>query len=228
MIGVSNIETFGWEAAVRGMRNPMNSWNKSDSNYCVDQGWLMCSDCSYSVENKCSFEENFNYVVGPNDLKLMEKLVKSGTDHSKFMRMLHVQMDIIAPLYWWLEFDTYKVGTVANSCSKMHKIHSTPITEDLFSFDKTVLCDVGKQYLAELEKLRLKYLDTGDKKYWYPLIQLLPESYSQLRTVDLNYEVLRNMYFARKNHKLDEWREFCQIVLDKLPYFAELIGEENE
>lgn len=223
MIKIEKIEVYGWEAAIRGMRNPMNSWDKSDSYLAID-----CRKCGIREaegfcipkDHDCSQFEC--YAVGPNDLTLMKKLVKAGSDHSKFMRMINASMDITAPLYWWKEFDTYKVGTVANSCSTMHKIQDTPITEDLFSFDKTVLCDIGKQYLEELEKLRLKYLDTGDKKYWYPLIQLLPSSYNQKRTVQMNYQVAQHIYNTRKDHKLDEWIKLCEILKEELPYFAEI------
>lgn len=206
MIKFENVEVVGWEAAIRGMRNPMNSWSKTDSYPAVD-----CGKCGKIEREGICTKENRDctgfecFVVGPNDLKLMTTLCNSGTDHRKFMRMLTVYVDITAPLYWWKEFDTYKVGTVANSCSTMHKIHMTPITEDLFSFDHVKLCDAEKAFLKELESLRCKYNETKDKKYWYALIQLLPESFNQKRTVMLNYEVLANIYKSRKNHKLDEW-----------------------
>lgn len=233
MIKIDNIETFGWEAAIRGMRNPLNSWDKSDSDYCINYGTIDCSKCPYFVNNMCSLEENeqyINYIVGPNDLELMKKLTKSGTDHSKFMRMIHVQMDITAPLYWWLEFDTYKVGTVANSCSKMHKIHDKEFVLDDFSCEHLQGDSFGLLYniIDELNKNRKEFNETKDKKYWWQIIQLLPESYNQKRTVDLNYGVIHNMYFARHNHKLDEWREFCDTMSNELPYFAEIIGVENE
>ena len=229
MLKVENTEVFGWEAAIRGMRNPKNSWSKSDSYPAVD-----CDRCGVieregyckPKEHNCSQYEC--YQIGINDLKLMQNLSKAGNDHAKFLRMINVTCDIIAPLYWWKEYDTYKVGTVANSCSTMHKIHTQPINEDAFSFDHVQLCDIGKQYLEELEKLRLKFLDTNNKEYWYALIQLLPESYNQRRTVQLNYQVLKNMYFSRHNHKLDEWHTLCNWMLT-LPYFKEIcLGDKNE
>lgn len=202
------------------MRNPMNSWEKSDSdNSCpmsYDNGGCDC--CDY-----CSI----NFQVGPNDKDLMKCLRLSGTDHRKFMRMITVYVDITAPLYWWKEFDTYKVGTVANSCSTMHSIHNTEISEELFSFDHVKLCEVGKEYLNELEKLRVKFNETKDKKYWYALIQLLPASFNQKRTVMLNYEVLANMFAARCNHKLDEWKQLCGWMRG-LPYSELITGEFEE
>lgn len=217
MIKIENAEVLGWEAAIRGMRNPLNSWDKSDSdNSCpmsYDNGGCDC--CDY-----CSI----NFQVGHNDKDLMKRLRNAGTDHRKFMRMLTVYVDITAPMYWWSEFDTYKVGTVANSCSKMHTIHKTEISEELFSFDHVKLCKVGKEYLNELEKLRVKFNETKDKKYWYALIQLLPASFNQKRTVMLNYEVLANMYKSRKDHKLDEWRELCEWMRG-LPYSELITGE---
>lgn len=220
MIKIENAEVLGWEAAIRGMRNPMNSWDKSDSdNSCpmsYDNGGCDC--CDY-----CSI----NFQVGPNDKDLMKRLRLAGTDHRKFMRMITAYVDITAPMYWWSEFDTYKVGTVANSCSKMHTIHKTEISEELFSFDHVKLCEVGKEYLNELEKLRVKFNETKDKKYWYALIQLLPASFDQKRTVMLNYEVLANMYKSRKDHKLDEWRELCEWMRG-LPYSELITGEFEE
>lgn len=220
MIKLENVEVFGFETAIRGMRNAMNSWTKIDSKWgCNDPGGTLCTgDCG----EWCT---GWNYIIGKNDLALMKKLAKAGNDHGKFARMINVTLDITSPLYWWKEFDTYKVGTVANSCSTMHKIHTTPITPDIFSFDHVKLCEIGKAYLDELEKLRVKFNDTGDKKYWYALIQLLPESYNQRRTVQFNYQVLWSMYQRRKDHKLDEWREFCKWV-ETLPYFKEIYLEE--
>lgn len=233
MIRIEQTKVVGWEAAIRGMRNPMNSWDKSDSRYgCyADMGRpTFCVSgekaCIYWVHDKCYINSE-EMIIGPNDLALMQKLAKAGTDHRKFMRMIVVYCDITAPLYWWKEFDTYKVGTVANSCSTMHKIQDTNITPEAFSFDHVKLCEVGKQYLEELEKLRVKYLKTKDKKYWDALIQLLPTSYNQKRTVMLNYEVLSNIYNARKNHKLDEWRELCKWI-ETLPYSCLMTGKDGE
>ena len=225
MIEFENVEVFGWEAAIRGMRNPLNSWDKSDSWYgckCGDYGKTESKYCDEHCTADCTF------CIGPNDLDLMKKLIAAGSDHSKFMRMINVTVDITAPLYWWAEYDTYKVGTVRNSCSKMHKIHSKEITLDDFSFEdfevedgEIFLSDCFTNVVADCEMLRKKFVETGDKKYWLGLIQLLPESYNQRATVQLNYVILRNMYHSRKNHKLDEWRAFCNWI-ESLPY-SELI-----
>lgn len=204
MIKIENVETYGWEAAIRGMRNPKNSWNKSDSHW---------------------WESSNLFKVGDNDLKLMKALAGAGTDHGKFMRMITVTLDVTAPLYWWKEFDTYKVGTVADSCSTMHKIAAKEFTLDDFSHEK--LHDAFRADLKRLVELlniaRYKFLETKDKRFWWDMIQLLPSSYNQKRTVQLNYAVLKNMYHARKNHKLDEWLDFCKWV-ESLPY-SELITE---
>lgn len=216
MIKIENVEVVGWEAAIRGMRNPLNSWGKSDSGY--------HNNPIYDEKHPMFIHDNPIFVVGPNDKDLMKRLRKAGTDHRKFMRMITVYVDITAPLYLWSEFDTYKIGTVANSCSKMHTIHKTELSEDLFSFDHVELCEVGKEYIKELEKLRVKFNETKDKKYWYALIQLLPASFNQKRTVMLNYEVLANMYKSRKNHKLDEWHTLCDWM-KTLPYSELITGE---
>lgn len=220
MIKFEHAEVLGWEAAIRGMRNPMNSWAKSDSNFDNDE--YFGGFCYYTdIEAAGS--------IGQNDLDLMKRLRNAGTDHRKFMRMIVVYVDITAPLYWWKEFDTYKVGTVANSCSTMHKIAEKEFTRDDFSWEHLIdydpySCDEvdgpvingaphigcgGIQLLNltinVLNYYRQKYLETKDKKYWWQMIQLLPSSYNQRRTVMLNYEVLANIYKSRKNHKLDEW-----------------------
>ena len=202
MIKIENTEVVGWEHAIRGMRNPMNSWDKSDSE------WWECdhADVYYPCAN-----------IGPNDLELMQKLCKAGTDHRKFMRMIVVYADITAPLYWWKEFDTYKVGTVANSCSTMHKIADKEFTLGDFSTEKMVNRYVLNLVIEELNRLRKHYLEDKEKAYWYSMIQLLPSSYNQRRTVMLNYEVLANIYKSRRNHKLDEWVEFCKII-ETLPH----------
>lgn len=212
MIKIENIEVFGWEATIRGMRNPMNSWDKSDSfEFPPDEDGILWI---------CS-----------NDLKLMQSLIRAGTDHSKFMRMINVTMDITAPLYWWKEFDTYKVGTVANSCSTMHKIHSKEFTLEDFSHEHLFTDDEALPFLnhliSGLNFYRNKYIETKDKKYWWQIIQLLPSSYNQKRTIQLNYQVLRNIYFSRRNHKLDEWHDFCSII-EELPYGKELICLEDK
>ena len=208
MIKVENIEVFGWEASIRGLRNPMNSWAKSDT---VFAGW-----------------DDKSPIIGENDMKLMKNLRKAGTDHRKYLRMINVTMDITAPLYWWKEFDTYKVGTVANSCSTMHKIADKEFTLDDFSYehlDTGWYTCLSETIIPLLNRAREKYVETKDKYYWWMLIQLLPASYNQRRTVQLNYEVLLNMYHARKEHKLDCWREFCKII-ESLPYFKEICLDE--
>ncbi len=208
MIKIEKTDVYGWESAIRGMRNPLNSWEKSDSFFYRDDAWN----------------------IGDNDLDLMKRLVSAGSDHSKFMRMITVTCDITAPLYWWKEFDTYKVGTVANSCSTMHKIHAKEFTLDDFSyehlFDDDILqsnVDILQFTIDTLNFAREDFIKTGDKKYWWQMIQLLPSSYNQKRTVQLNYAVLRNMYHARKNHKLDEWRELCKYI-ETLPYAELIVG----
>ena len=222
MIKIENVEVVGWEHAIRGMRNPKNSWDKSDSEFNTNM---------------------FELAIGENDYKLMTALRDAGTDHRKYMRMITVYLDITAPLYWWKEFDTYKVGTVANSCSTMHKIHAKEFTLDDFSHehikdfdgfkDKVTgspsigwfeLCMQGT--IDHLNLARKLYCQTGDKKYWWQMIQLLPTSYNQKRTVMLNYEVLANMYKSRKHHKLDEWRNFCEWI-KQLPYSELIIGREE-
>lgn len=204
MILVEKIEVFNWEGAIRGARNPMNSWAKSDSEY---------------VDGK--------YVVGENDLGLMKRLVRAGSDERKFMRQILVSMDITAPFYWWKEMDTYAVGVVKNSCSTMHKIHSKEFSVNDFSVER-MSGEAGKQLMESivgyLEYNRKLFNETGQKQYWENIIQILPTSYNQKRTITLNYEVLRNMYHARKHHKLMEWRELCAII-EQLPY-SELITME--
>ena len=218
MIKFENTQVMNFEGAIRGMRNPLNSWDKSDSEWVGDVNYNLVID------------------IGPNDLNLMKRLIKAGSDHRKFMRQILVSVDITAPLYWWKEFDTYKVGTVSNSCSTMHKIHSEPITLDDFSLDLCFIHEDGNStecvtdYLSYIvrkcEKLRLKYLETKDKKYWRGLIQLLPSSYNQRRTITLNYEVLYNIYGSRRNHKLDEWSIGFMEWIESLPY-SELITDRS-
>ena len=216
MIKIENTDTFGWKAAIRGMRNPMNSWDKSDSYFGCDE--IFCIDCPLFEDECC---EHTPILIGENDLKLMKSLAKAGTDHSKFLRMINVTCDITAPLYWWKEYDTYKVGTVANSCSTMHTIHKKEFTLDDFSYEHLFETDVLKTVIGFLNHYRNEYLITKDKKCWLQMIQLLPSSYNQLRTVQLNYQVLKSMYLARKQHKLDEWRDFCAWC-ETLPYFKEV------
>jgi hypothetical protein len=235
MIKITNTEVFGWDAAIRGMRNPMNSWDKSDSEWCL--GW--CDACPAKDKDCKSSAQYPEFVVGVNDLDLMKKLVTAGSDHAKFMRMINVTMDITAPLYWWKECDTYKVGTVANSCSTMHKIADKEFKLDDFSHEHLTPAAIAtiRTVIERLNFARKEFLKgrkgsefgmPSAKEYWWDMIQLLPSSYNQKRTVQLNYAVLRNMYHARRNHKLDEWRDFCSWV-ESLPY-AELItlgGNDN-
>ncbi len=246
MIKLEHIEVLGFEHAIRGLRNPMNSWRLSDSKKCSDFQKPECIGCNLIRKNLCNEIDENDIVIGKNDLQLMQKLFKAGTDHRKFMRMITVYMDITAPLYWWKEFDTYKVGTVANSCSTMHKIHDKEFTFEDFSCEHldnsklstTELVDVhgcdtnifinSKSLLnitiAMLNNFRKKYIETIDKNYWWQIIQLLPSSYNQKRTVMLNYEVLANMYHSRKAHKLTEWKSFCDEII-KLPYIKEIMGD---
>ena len=240
MIRLEKTQVTGWEAAIRGMRNPMNSWEKSDSAPCPvksqiteeNKNWR-CAGCKneYGAKEEC-------FVIGENDRKLMLNLAKGGPVHAKYRRMIVVTVDITAPLYWWKEFDTYKVGTVANSCSTMHKIHAKEFTLDDFSHENLsdfsshpdkVLDPISilKSTIVTLNSCRKEYLLTGDKFFWWQMIQLLPSSYNQKRTVMMNYEVLTHIYPDRKNHKLDEWHVFCDWI-ESLPYSEVILGEENE
>lgn len=240
MLKLENTEVMGWEAAIRGMRNPKNSWEKSDTRTgCMVVG---CSTCP--IRQFCNTSTVMASVVGPNDHTLMMQLRNAGTDHRKFMRMIVVYVDITAPLYWWKEFDTYKVGTVANSCSTMHKIADKEFTLEDFSHEH--LCDdelaLLEEVIARLNMNRVAFIAKNDKqvdrytimsdecyaKYkktlWWQLIQLLPSSYNQRRTVMLNYEVLANMYKSRRHHKLDEWHTFCDWI-EGLPYSELIVGK---
>lgn len=222
MIKIENTEVVGWEAAIRGMRNPLNSWEKSDSRFGLLDD---CGDCTHC---NLRFDECHEQQIGPNDLDLMKRLRNAGTDHRKFMRMITVYVDITAPLYWWKEFDTYKVGTVANSCSTMHKIHAKEFTLDDFSHEHLYLpLQDLRPTIDLLNTYRERYLETKDKSDWWQLIQLLPSSYNQRRTVMLNYEVLANIYKSRRNHKLDEWHVFCEWI-ENLPYSEFITGGEVE
>ena len=221
MIKFEKTEVVGWEPAIRGMRNPMNSWDKSDSGYCETHGPDHCLTCPYHYN--CDASEGSiqtNYIIGPNDLDLMKRLRNAGTDHRKFMRMIVVYVDITAPLYWWKEFDTYKVGTVANSCSTMHKIHAKEFTLDDFSHEhlNDVSIDYFNEVIKRLNYCRKTYLHTKDKKYWWQMIQLLPSSYNQKRTVMMSYEVLANQYGSRNFHPLDEWKEHDYLSKEDLSY----------
>lgn len=224
MIKIENVEVYGWEAAIRGMRNPMNSWDKSDSYPAVD-----CGKCGKIEREGCCPAEGrdctgfYYYEIGKNDFALMKSLAAAGPDHGKFLRMITVTADITAPLYWYKEYDTYKVGTVANSCSTMHKIADKEFTLDDFSHEylnekSLYMLNDTIQYL---NAVREAFIETKDKHYWWQMIQLLPSSYNQRRTVQLNYAVLKNIYHARRNHKLEEWNLFCGWI-ERLPY-SELI-----
>ena len=248
MIEITNTEIVGWEHAIRGMRNPMNSWEKSDSGYCLKE--MPCRSCNED-RNKCKEHiDNGDFIIGPNDLDLMRRLAKGGPDDRKFMRMIVVYCDILAPLYLFKELDTYRVGVEKNSCSTMHKIHAKEFVWEDFSDEhlddeRNVLENCNEYQLGDhywpkytardilnltiyaLNYYRDLYLKTKDKKYWWQMIQLLPTSYNQKRTLMLNYEVLCNIYHARKNHKLDEWHTFCDWI-EGLPYSELITGEWNE
>ena len=216
MIKIENVEVVGWEHAIRGMRNPLNSWDKSDSFW----------QAELKTEDMQEFPISPEYIVGRKDLDLMKRLVSAGTDHRKFMRMIVVYVDVTAPLYWFKEMDTYKVGTVRNSCSTMHTITQKEFTLDDFSteylkgncYSHSLFCEI----INALNFHRNLYLETKDKYYWWQIIQILPSSYNQRATLMLNYEVLANIYHSRKNHKLDCWRTFCEWI-ETLPYAKELI-----
>jgi hypothetical protein len=254
MLKIENTEVIGWEHAIRGMRNPKNSWVKSDSGVCATHGPAHCADCVYTDCHADDVEIGTKYILGPNDLNLMTTLRNAGTDHRKFMRMITVYFDITAPLYWWKEFDTYKVGTVANSCSTIHKIadkeftladfscehldrepyhrnwiESVIVDEDITSPHKVWMTpfDVLRCTIEMLNAYRENYLETKDKQDWWQMIQLLPSSYNQRRTVMLNYEVLANIYKSRRNHKLDEWHTFCDWI-ESLPYSELITGKEEK
>lgn len=227
LIKVENVDVWGFEGAIRGMRNPMNSWDKSDSDCitcCRERKDADCADCKL--------------YIGPADLKLMRQLAKAGTDHSKFLRMIHVQFDLTAPLYWWKQFDQYKVGVTTDSTSTMHKIHDKEFTLDDFSHEHlhmwrsenggdlhSGMADSLRRTIKDLNYCRNRYLEMRDKNWWWQMIQLLPSTYNQLRTVDTNYQALWAMYQARKNHKLTEWVDLCK-EFENLPYFREIFLEE--
>lgn len=234
MIKFENTEVEGWRAALRGMRNPMNSWDKADSNFCDEYACGCCHCYKAGDDNECEKHSFGDFVIGPNDYMLATQLAKAGSDHSKFLRMINVTVDITAPLYWWKEFDTYKVGTVRNSCSTMHKIHAKRFELDDFSHEH-----INSEYIGMLQEMIIALNDARDdylyseknekydrrKIYWWQMIQLLPSSYNQRATVQLNYQVLRNIYHSdRKHHKLDEWREGFMQWIESLPY-SELITD---
>lgn len=213
MIKIENVKTVGWEAAIRAMRNPMNSWDRSDSCFCPENG------CRWNCSNLETTLDSIGFCIGPNDLELMLKLAKGGSVHAKYRRMIIVYCDILAPLYWWKEFDTYKVGTVANSCSTMHKIHEKKFSIEDFSHEQLTEDSLLKlnDLIDHLNLYRHLFIETNEKEDWWQMIQLLPSSYNQRRTVELNYEVLSNIYHYRKGHKLVEWQVFCEWI-KMLPY----------
>lgn len=260
MLKVDKINISNFEGAFRGLRNPMNSWNKSDSffdfinleyfneyTWDIKDDWLIVKNIdkdtctleqldeidNWLYENSIIRDSDNGYygevaVIGPKDMELAQRMINGGTEESKFMRQIFVSMDIDAPLFWWKEMDTYKVGTVSNSCSTMHKITSAPITMENFSFGPYVeFYPAYKTIIDYCEKLRLKYLETKDKRYWRALIEILPEAWNQKRTWTANYQVLRNIYFQRRYHKLEEWHQFCDAI-EKLPYGKELICYEKK
>lgn len=235
MIKIENVEIMGWEHAIRGMRNPMNSWNKSDSGICKggDDG-IGCENCANY--DSCEHTYDHSWQLGKEDHNLMMRLAIGGPTHAKYRRMITVYVDITAPLYWWKEFDTYKVGTVANSCSTMHKIAAKEFTLDDFSHEHLIVAGLNslKRTIEDLNSCREGYLDESikqnpewRKEVWWQMIQLLPSSYNQKRTVMLNYEVLAGIYPMRKKHKLDEWVDFCKWI-ETLPYSEIIVGKGDD
>ena len=243
MIKIEKTDIHGWEAAIRGARNSFNSWDKSDSAacyFCRDNNMNpgFCDDGLYDKTIVLSNPDGSCFEIGPNDQKLMKKLAKAGPSHAKYRRFITVTMDVTGPLYWWKEMDTYKVSTVANSCSTMHKIHAKEFTLEDFSCEHLIsdepiptrvysAKDMMEATVANLNLFRRLYLDTKDKKYWWQMIQLLPSSYNQKRTLLVNYEVLANLYHQRKGHKLDEWQAFCEWIKG-LPMSEIITGEETD
>lgn len=218
-IKIENIQTMGWEGALRGMRNPLNSWDKADSAYASNIERTDTNIAAYGTKL-----DRYDFVIGQNDLALCLKLIKAGSEHRKFLRMIHVQMDIIAPLYWWKEFDTYKVATTSNSCSTMHRIAAKPFKIDDFSYEH--LSELGDGMLEDIVDYmnfwRNRYLENpSNKLIWWQMIQLLPSSYDQRRTIDMNMETVLNILHQRSHHKLDEWIELCDTMLKKIPYCQE-------
>lgn len=229
MLKIENTEVMGWEHAIRGMRNPKNSWEKSDSGVCATHGPAHCADCVYTDCHADDVEIGTKYILGGDDLTLMTTLRNAGTDHRKFMRMITVYLDITAPLYWWKEFDTYKVGTVANSCSTMHKIAAKEFTLEDFSHEHLGYQSIRvlKDTIKVMNDFREEFIKDHEKVNWWQMIQLLPSSYNQKRTVMLNYEVLANIYKSRRHHKLDEWHTLCNWI-EGLPYSELITGKEEK
>lgn len=228
-IKIENVQTMGWEGALRGMRNPLNSWDKADSAYASDIERTDTNIAAYGTKLS-----SYDFIIGQNDLALCSKLIKAGSEHRKFLRMIHVQMDITAPLYWWKEFDTYKVATTSNSCSTMHKIAAKPFKLDDFSYEH--LSELGDRTLEDIVDYmnfwRNRYLENpSNKLIWWQMIQMLPSSYDQRRTIDMSMETVLNILHQRSHHKLDEWIELCDTMLKQVPYCQEFYnamkGEPN-
>ena len=224
MIKIEDVEVVGIRKAIKGMRNAMNSWEKRDSSllFCHE---IICALCPYESLDSIECDNKSHFIIGEADMKLCKNLIKAGSPDRKFLRMIHVQADVTAPLYWWKEYDTYKVGTVANSCSTMHTIHKRDLTLDDFSYEHLipVALDCLNETIKTINTARQFVVDMKLKEDWWQMIQLLPSSFNQMRTIDLNYETLFSIYHQRKGHKLDEWREFCKWI-ETLPYMKEFLG----
>ena len=228
MIKIEDVEVMGMRKAIKGMRNAMNSWKKRDSSllFCHE---IICALCPYESLDSIECDNKSHFIIGEADMKLCKNLIKAGSPDRKFLRMIHVQADVTAPLYWWKEYDTYKVGTVANSCSTMHTIHKRDLTLDDFSYEHLipVALDCLNETIKTINTARQFVVDMKLKEDWWQMIQLLPSSFNQMRTIDLNYENLLSIYRQRKGHKLDEWREFCKWI-ETLPYMKEFLGLDEQ
>ena len=224
MVKIEDVEVMGIRKAIKGMRNAMNSWEKRDSSllFCHE---IICALCPYESLDSIECDNKSHFIIGEADMKLCKNLIKAGSPDRKFLRMIHVQADVTAPLYWWKEFSTYKVGTTTNSCSTMHTIHKKKFSIDDFSNEHLMTGGIEclEHLCKDLNLCRNYFLETKDKAYWWQMIQLLPSSFNQMRTIDLNYETLFSIYHQRKGHKLDEWREFCKWI-ETLPYMKEFLG----
>ena len=228
MIKIEDVEVVGIRKAIKGMRNAMNSWEKRDSSllFCHE---IICALCPYESLDSIECDNKSHFIIGEADMKLCKNLIKAGSPDRKFLRMIHVQADVTAPLYWWKEYDTYKVGTVANSCSTMHTIHKRDLTLDDFSYEHLipVALDCLNETIKTINTARQFVVDMKLKEDWWQMIQLLPSSFNQMRTIDLDYETLFSIYRQRKNHKLDEWRDFCKWI-ETLPYMKEFLGLDEQ
>ena len=228
MVKIEDVEVMGIRKAIKGMRNAMNSWEKRDSSllFCHE---IICALCPYESLDSIECDNKSHFIIGEADMKLCKNLIKAGSPDRKFLRMIHVQADVTAPLYWWKEYDTYKVGTVANSCSTMHTIHKRDLTLDDFSYEHLipVALDCLNETIKTINTARQFVVEMKLKEDWWQMIQLLPSSFNQMRTIDLNYETLFSIYHQRKGHKLDEWREFCKWI-ETLPYMKEFLGLDEQ